>query len=173
MAQDEELKFRLPKEWKQRLIEMGKSDGGLKASNMGRQAIKNFLSPNRKKLARNHAPMETSPLDAQLKFRISKAEKDGLRVRGNGEHGDLSDMARMAVWEFIPPKSGQERQPEPAPPPKDPFDDRTLRFPQEIADRIGLSANKINSFKAKGCKFLGRKTSIEWVRAFIDQTAET
>ena len=116
--------------------------------------------------------METLPLDAELKFRISKAEKDGLRARGNGEHGDLSDMARMAVWEFIHPNNGQEPKPEPVSPPKDPSDDRTLRFPPEIADRIGLSANKINSFKAKGCKFFGRKTTVEWVRAFIDRATE-
>lgn len=172
MAQDDDLKFRLPKEWKQRLEQIGKSEG-LKGADMCRRAIKNFLSPNRYELAQNDRPMPALRLDATQKTRISKAQVDDLKARGNGEHGDLSNMARMAVWEFIPPNNEQESKRKPPSSPKAPLGEKTMYFAQEIAEIIGLSANVINGFEAKGCKFFQGKTTIEWVREFIDQATGT
>ena len=48
--------------------------------------------------------------------------------------------------------------------------DYTLRYPCEMADEIGLSTNEINALKKKGCPFLGRKTSVAIVRAFLHRT---
>ena len=50
-------------------------------------------------------------------------------------------------------------------------DDLTLFYPADIAHAIGLSAPEINSLKAKGCRFLGKKTTIRWVREWIDANA--
>ena len=50
-------------------------------------------------------------------------------------------------------------------------DFETLRFPAEISDIIGLSANEINFLKKKGCPFYGRKTSVKWVRKFLAKVA--
>ena len=48
--------------------------------------------------------------------------------------------------------------------------DYTLQYPKFIAEEIGLSTNEINALKKKGCPFLGRKTSVAIVRAFLHQT---
>lgn len=46
-----------------------------------------------------------------------------------------------------------------------------LAFPQEIAHIIGLSKERINWMKRQGCRFYRRKTSIRWVREFINEQA--
>lgn len=172
MSLDVQIKFRVPEEWKKRLEQMGEPEG-LKAAAMCRRAIKNFLSPDRHKLAQNDAAMPTLQLDAVLTIRISKAQMDVLKGRGNGEHGDVSNMARMAVWEFITSGNGQEPKSARPSSPQDPSDDLTLRFPSEIATKIGLHAGQINALKNKGCRFFGKKTTVKWVRDFIDQATET
>ena len=48
--------------------------------------------------------------------------------------------------------------------------DYTLRYPCEMTGEIGLSTNEINALKRKGCPFLGRKTSVAIVRAFLHRT---
>jgi len=48
----------------------------------------------------------------------------------------------------------------------------TLYFPHEITQEIGMCRNRIANLKRLGCKFHGRKTTINWVRAFLSQTAE-
>lgn len=48
-------------------------------------------------------------------------------------------------------------------------DNFVLRFPTEIADRIGLNEKEINSFKGKGCRFYGRKTCVAWVRDYLNR----
>jgi len=50
-------------------------------------------------------------------------------------------------------------------------DPETLRFPCEIVDEIGLATNQIAFLKKRGCKFFGRKTSIRWVRDFLNREA--
>jgi hypothetical protein len=45
----------------------------------------------------------------------------------------------------------------------------TLQFPGAIKEEIGLHENEINSFKAKGCRFYGRKTCVAWVREFLNK----
>lgn len=49
---------------------------------------------------------------------------------------------------------------------------RTLQYPCELAEEVGLHANEINSFKKKGCKFYGRKTCLQWVMDFLDKITE-
>lgn len=51
------------------------------------------------------------------------------------------------------------------------LDESTLYFPAEISAVIGMSAPEINALKAKGCRFLNKKTCIKWVRAWIDAHA--
>jgi hypothetical protein len=48
-------------------------------------------------------------------------------------------------------------------------DDATLQYPSKITDRIGLSVKNINAMKSHGCRFLGRKTSVVWVREHLDR----
>jgi hypothetical protein len=45
----------------------------------------------------------------------------------------------------------------------------TLQYPAKIAKEIGLSPNEINNFKRQGCRFYGRKTSVAWVREYLDR----
>lgn len=52
------------------------------------------------------------------------------------------------------------------------YDTDKLEYPKDIADIIGLSAGEINFLKHKGCKFFGRKTTIRWVRDFIEKQAD-
>ena len=47
----------------------------------------------------------------------------------------------------------------------------TLYFPCEIIHEIGICRNQIAYLKRLGCKFYGRKTTINWVRAFLVQRA--
>jgi Neuraminidase (sialidase) len=47
----------------------------------------------------------------------------------------------------------------------------TLYFPQFIAPYIGISKERIGFLKRKGCPFFGRKTTIRWVRAFIEENS--
>jgi hypothetical protein len=42
-----------------------------------------------------------------------------------------------------------------------------LEFPQAIATIIGLRKETINFWKKKGCPFVGRKTTVRWVRQFM------
>jgi len=44
-------------------------------------------------------------------------------------------------------------------------------FPAEIVDDLGLPKNYINALKRRGCPFVGKKTSILWVRAFLAKEA--
>ncbi len=48
--------------------------------------------------------------------------------------------------------------------------EETLQYPAKIAEEIGISPNRINAMKRQGCRFFGRKTSVRWVRAFVNQT---
>ena len=57
----------------------------------------------------------------------------------------------------------------PIPPP----DHFTLFYPAEIAGVIGLSKNSIASLKQNGCRFVGKKTTVQWVRDFIAKSAGT
>ena len=47
-------------------------------------------------------------------------------------------------------------------------DDYTLQYPARIARQIGLGVNRINAMKHQGCRFLGNKTCVAWVREHID-----
>jgi hypothetical protein len=51
------------------------------------------------------------------------------------------------------------------------IDPDTLYFPAEIAHIIGMSAGEINALKPQGCKFYNRKTTIRWVREFVEGKA--
>ncbi|HEY5811243.1 MAG TPA: hypothetical protein VIT23_01150 [Terrimicrobiaceae bacterium] len=51
------------------------------------------------------------------------------------------------------------------------YDPDKLEFPKDIAGVIGLSSREINFLKLKGCKFFGRKTTIRWVRTFLEEQA--
>jgi hypothetical protein len=51
------------------------------------------------------------------------------------------------------------------------MDDQTLKFPAHIAKQIGLSANEISWLRKLGCPFHGRKTSVRWVRLYLDRTS--
>lgn len=42
-----------------------------------------------------------------------------------------------------------------------------LEFPQDIADTIGVRKETINFWKRRGCRFIGRKTTVRWVRQFM------
>ncbi len=42
-----------------------------------------------------------------------------------------------------------------------------LEFPQNIADIIGVRKETINFWKRRGCRFIGRKTTVRWVRQFM------
>lgn len=48
-------------------------------------------------------------------------------------------------------------------------DDATLEYPGKIAAVIGLSPNQVNAFKKHGCRFFGRKTSVRWVREYLNK----
>jgi hypothetical protein len=48
-------------------------------------------------------------------------------------------------------------------------DDQTLNFPAHIAEQIGLSVNEISWLRKRGCPFHGRKTSVRWVRLYLDK----
>ena len=51
------------------------------------------------------------------------------------------------------------------------IDEDTLHFPKDISCIIGLTKERINFLKKKGCPFFGRKTTIRWVRDFIAREA--
>jgi hypothetical protein len=38
-----------------------------------------------------------------------------------------------------------------------------------MTGEIGLNVNEINSLKKKGCPFYGKKTSVKWVRLFLEK----
>jgi len=50
--------------------------------------------------------------------------------------------------------------------------EHTLQFPKAIAEEIGLHECEINGFKGQGCRFFGRKTSIIWVREFLNKITD-
>lgn len=45
---------------------------------------------------------------------------------------------------------------------------RTLQFPSELVEEVGLNVKEINSFKGKGCRFYGKKTCLQWVMDYLD-----
>ncbi|HMJ06902.1 MAG TPA: hypothetical protein VK474_11650 [Chthoniobacterales bacterium] len=47
----------------------------------------------------------------------------------------------------------------------------TLYFPGQITVEIGLPVHAINAMKHRGCKFFGKKTTIRWVREFVEWEA--
>ncbi len=49
------------------------------------------------------------------------------------------------------------------------MDNETLAYPRDIAPIIGLGVHEVNAMKNSGCRFYGRKTSVKWVREFLDQ----
>lgn len=51
------------------------------------------------------------------------------------------------------------------------IDDETLRFPKFLAKQIGMGVNEISALRGLGCPFYGRKTSIRWVRLFLDKVS--
>jgi len=51
------------------------------------------------------------------------------------------------------------------------LDIEKLQFPQAIAPVIGLRKEEIGFMKKKGCKFYKRKTTIRWVREFLESEA--
>lgn len=46
-----------------------------------------------------------------------------------------------------------------------------LFYPKEIAGEIGICKQRIAFLKHKGCRFVGRKTTIRWVREFLSGVA--
>lgn len=46
-----------------------------------------------------------------------------------------------------------------------------LEFPQHIAHIIGVRKETLYYWKDKGCPFIGRKTTIRWVRDFMAMVA--
>jgi hypothetical protein len=46
-----------------------------------------------------------------------------------------------------------------------------LFYPKEIAGDIGMCKQRIAFLKHKGCRFIGRKTTIRWVREFLNGLA--
>ncbi len=51
------------------------------------------------------------------------------------------------------------------------MDEQTLHFPAELVERVGVNVNQIAVWKRNGCKFMGRKTCLKWVREYMDLTA--
>lgn len=47
--------------------------------------------------------------------------------------------------------------------------DFTLKFPCELKRVVGLNEKEINSFKGKGCRFYGRKTSAAWIIEYLNK----
>lgn len=47
------------------------------------------------------------------------------------------------------------------------IDPDLLAFPKQIASVIGYCAWSIGAMKKAGCRFVGRKTSVRWVRQFL------
>lgn len=45
-----------------------------------------------------------------------------------------------------------------------------LFYPKEIVDEIGICKQRISFLKHKGCRFYGRKTTIRWVRDYINDS---
>jgi hypothetical protein len=45
-----------------------------------------------------------------------------------------------------------------------------LFYPKEIADEIGMSKQRISFLRHKGCRFYGRKTTIRWVRDYLNDS---
>ena len=44
----------------------------------------------------------------------------------------------------------------------------TLYYPKDLVAEIGLCKHGIAFLKHKGCRFYGRKTTIRWVREFLN-----
>ena len=125
--------------------------------------------------------------DTELKFRLPAIWKKQLAELGKQENRNVSDMARICVEEYLQkhlsrnppnPKEGNELTTPTARSRTNEtpavgtitvtFDLDTLFYPADIAHVIGMSAPEINALKAKGCKFYGKKTTIRWVREFIN-----
>jgi len=52
-----------------------------------------------------------------------------------------------------------------------PKDIDTLYFPSELESEIGISSKEINFLKKKGCPFHGSKTTIRWIRTFLNRAS--
>jgi hypothetical protein len=46
-----------------------------------------------------------------------------------------------------------------------------LFFPKDLVSEIGLCKHQIAFLKHKGCRFFGRKTTVRWVREFLNGSA--
>jgi len=127
--------------------------------------------------------------DAEFKFRLPADRKRQLAALGKQDSRNVSDMGRICVEEYL--QKHISRNPANAKDVKEltnpsahsranetsaagtitiTFDLDTLFFPAEISHVIGMSAGEINALRAKGCKFHGRKTTIRWVREFINHS---
>ena len=51
------------------------------------------------------------------------------------------------------------------------IDPDTLHYPRQLCAAIGLGVNQINALKRVGCPFFGRKTTLRWVRDFLNDRA--
>lgn len=43
-----------------------------------------------------------------------------------------------------------------------------LFFPKELVSEIGMCKHQISFLKYKGCRFYNRKTTIRWIREYLD-----
>ena len=46
-----------------------------------------------------------------------------------------------------------------------------LEFPKAIAAQVGLKPARINFYKKQGLPFVGRKTTLRWVRCYLAKLA--
>src|SRR5258707_1268880 len=122
---------------------------------------------------------EDDGLRAEIKFRLLPTHKAALLAlamvesRVSGRRCKLSDMGRKAIKEFIE-RHGKAPTMEistATAASAQTTDKDTLFFPTEIAVIIGMSGSEINALKKRGCNFLGRKTTIRWVREWIKKEA--
>ncbi len=97
MPLDAQLKFRLPKDWRQQLVELGQPL--LDASDMGRLAVKEFLDWKGAR-TKSDPSCGNMPHDAVLTIRLPKDWRQQLVELGQPLL-KASDMARLAVREFL------------------------------------------------------------------------
>ncbi len=121
---------------------------------------------------------EDRRFDAELKFRLPAEDKAALsalakvEARVSGRKCDVSDMGRKAVKEFNQRHSKTPpMEPSTASGGHQTIDHDKLFFPAEIAHFIGMSGPEIDASKDHGCPFFGRKTTIRWVRHWLDKKA--
>ena len=44
-----------------------------------------------------------------------------------------------------------------------------LFFPKELVSEIGMCKQQIAYLRHRGCRFYGRKTSVKWIREFLNE----